>query len=124
MYKSLHPKADGDRLYWKMENGGKGLISLEECERIEKKFRFLSQRTRTINRSGNWSNVITTQSLQQHKENYAQKGICSAFMRVTEEVRDNNCWLWMKKGDLKKDSEGLIMVAKDKSLQTGRVKTR
>ena len=46
-------------------------------------------------------------------------------MRVTEEVRDdNNCWLWMKKGDLKKESKGLIMVAKDKSLQTGRVKTR
>ena len=53
MYRSLYPKADGDRFYWKRENGGKGLISLEECERIEKKFRFLSQRTRTINRSGN-----------------------------------------------------------------------
>ena len=47
----------------------------------------------------------------------------SAFMRVTEEVRnDNNTWLWMEKGYLKKESEGLIMIAKDKPLLTGHVK--
>ena len=36
----------------------------------------------------------------------------SAFMRGIEEVRDyNNSWLWMKKGYLKKETEGLIMAA-------------
>ena len=36
MCRSLHPTADVDRLYWKRKNGGKGLISLEECVVIEK----------------------------------------------------------------------------------------
>ena len=35
MYRSLHPRADVDRLYWKRKNGGKGFISVEECVRIE-----------------------------------------------------------------------------------------
>ena len=60
-----------------------------------------------------------TQLLQQLKENYAQKRMRSAFMRGTEEVRDNNnSWLWMKKGYLKKETEGLIMAAQDQSFQT------
>ena len=42
---------------------------------------------------------VKTQLLQQHKENLARKRMHSAFMRGTEEVRDNNnSWLWMKKG--------------------------
>ena len=31
MYRSLHPRADVDRLYWMRKNGEKGLISVEEC---------------------------------------------------------------------------------------------
>ena len=31
MNKGLHPKADVDRLYVSRENGGRGLMSVEEC---------------------------------------------------------------------------------------------
>ena len=59
------------------------------------------------------------QLLQQHKENYAQKRMHSAFMRGTEEVRnDNNSWLWMKKGYIKKKTEGRIQAAQNQSVQT------
>ena len=48
MYRSLHPRANVDRLYWKRKNGGKGLTSVEECVRIEKtSLGFLPERTRT-----------------------------------------------------------------------------
>ena len=41
----------------------------------------------------------------------------STFMRGTEEARDaNNSWLWMEKGYLKKETEGLAMTAQDQSL--------
>ena len=36
MYRSFHPRADVERLYWKRENGGKRLTSVEKCVRIEK----------------------------------------------------------------------------------------
>ena len=66
---------------------------------------------------------VKMQLLQQHKENHARKRMHSAFMRGTEEVRDNNnSWLWMKKGYLKKEIEGLIMAEQDQSLRTRWVK--
>ena len=54
---------------------------------------------------------VKTQLLQQRKEKYAKKRMHSAFMGGTEEVTDdNNSWLWMKKGYLKKVTKGLKMA--------------
>ena len=35
MYGVLHPKSDIDRLYLKRKHGGRGLISIEMCLRLE-----------------------------------------------------------------------------------------
>ena len=62
---------------------------------------------------------VKTQLLQQGKENYAQKRMHYAFLRGTTEVRDdNNSWSWMKKGYMKKETEGLTMAAWHQSLRT------
>ena len=54
--------------------------------------------------------------MDQRKENYAQKRIYSAFMRGTEEVRDDtNNWFWMKEQEL-------FMAEQDQLLQTRWVK--
>ena len=46
---------------------------------------------------------VLKRSYFNNKKNYAQKRMHSAFMRDTEEGRDdNNSWLWMGKGYLKK----------------------
>ena len=36
MYGVLHPKSDIDRLYLKRKHGGRGLISIEMCVRLER----------------------------------------------------------------------------------------
>ena len=36
MYGVLHPKSDIDRLYLKRKHGGRGLISIEMCVRLDK----------------------------------------------------------------------------------------
>ena len=43
-------------------------------------------------------------------------------MRGIEVRDDNNNWLWMKKGYLKKETIGLVMAARDQSLETRQVK--
>ena len=35
MYGAFHPKSDIDRLYLKRKHGGRGLISIEMCLRLE-----------------------------------------------------------------------------------------
>ena len=55
---------------------------------------------------------VKTQLLQQSKENCGQKRMHSAFMKGTEEVRDDsNHWL-MKKGYLKKERSRLHRIEK------------
>ena len=52
----------------------------------------------------------------------SEKNALSIYER-SEEVRDDkNSWLWMKKGYLKKETEGLIMTAQVQSLQKTWVK--
>ena len=40
MYGELHPKSDIDRLYVKRKEGGRGLISVEQCIREENSLAF------------------------------------------------------------------------------------
>ena len=55
---------------------------------------------------------VKTQLLQQSKENCGQKRMHSAFMKGTEEVRDDsNHWL-MKNGYLKKERSRLHRIEK------------
>ena len=35
VYRCMHPQADVDRLYWRRKEGGRGLISIEDCMTIE-----------------------------------------------------------------------------------------
>ena len=51
MHRSLHPRRDVDRLYWKRKNNGQGLTSVEECVKIS--LVFLPGRTKTTSRSSN-----------------------------------------------------------------------
>ena len=34
-FRALHPQADVDRLYMKTSEGGRGMISIEECVNVE-----------------------------------------------------------------------------------------
>ena len=53
------------------------------------------------------------------EERYYSKSLHSAFLRETEEVRDkDNSWLLVKKGYLKKETEGLIMAVQDQAIRT------
>ena len=35
IYKTSHPRADVDRLYFKIREGGRGLISVQNCVEVE-----------------------------------------------------------------------------------------
>ena len=53
------------------------------------------------------------------EERYYSKPLHSAFLRETQEVRDEaNSWLWVQKGYLKKETEELIMAAQDQAIRT------
>ena len=46
------------------------------------------------------------------------------LLRQTEEIRDDATWDWLRKGDLKKETEGMITAAQDQALRTNAIKAK
>ena len=45
-------------------------------------------------------------------------------MRQTKEVRSDQCWAWLQSGDLKRETESLIVAAQNQSIRTNLVKAK
>ena len=45
-------------------------------------------------------------------------------MRQTKEVRSDQCWAWFQNGDLKRETESLIVAAQNHSIRTNLVKAK
>ena len=55
-------------------------------------------------------------------EKYKSKELHGKFVRDTEDERHEMTWDWLKKGIIKKETEGLIMAAQDQALRTNAMK--
>ena len=45
-------------------------------------------------------------------------------MRHTKEVRSDQCWSWLQNGDLKGETESLIVAARNQSIKTNLVNAK
>ena len=45
-------------------------------------------------------------------------------MRQTREVRSYQCWAWFQNGDLKRETESIIVAAQNQSIRTNLVKAK
>ena len=120
MHRSMYPQSDVDRLYWKRAEGGRGLKSVEEVVELEKASigYYLGQTEETllkeVVRDGLFTESVEPKRkkreiMKRRKANFDEKKLHSVFFKETKEVRDDkDSWLWLQKGVLKKETEGLI----------------
>ena len=45
-------------------------------------------------------------------------------MRQTKETRSDQCWAWLQNGDLKRETERLIVVAQNQNIRTNLLKAK
>ena len=45
-------------------------------------------------------------------------------MRQNKKVRSDQCWAWLENGDLKRETESLIVAAQNQSIRTNLVKAK
>ena len=131
IYRALHPQSDVDRLYYKRSDGGKGMISVEDCVAVE-----ISSLGRYIEESrGSTLIAVKREQVlkdkrggtvkeairQERKQHHLSKPLHGQFEKNTQ-GKDKKSWDWLKKGNLKKETEGLLMAAQDQALRTNNVK--
>ena len=66
----------------------------------------------------------TNQRREERTRDWQEKTLHGRFLRCTEEVASSKTWEWLRRGELKKETEGLITAAQDQSLRTSVTKAR
>ena len=46
------------------------------------------------------------------------------YLRQTKEVKSNDKWVWLQRGELKRETESLILAAQDQCVKTNLIKTK
>ena len=134
IYGALHTKSDVDRLYILRKEGGRGLISIEDC--VELAIRGLEvsvhgseERLMQAARgdkidSLEAASVLKISKKEKRLEDWEEKVLHGQYLMKTTKVRSDQCWAWLQNGDLKREAESLIVAAQNQSIRTNLVKAR
>ena len=113
IYGALYPNSDVGILYVPRKEGGRGLISTEDCVELvirglevivnasEEK---LIQAARGDKIDGlEAASVLKRSKKEKRLEDWEEKVMHGQYLRQTKEVRSDQCWAWLQNGDLKRD---------------------
>ena len=109
MHKALHPRDDTDRLYVSRKEGGRGLASIEDTvdasiqrleDYIEKHERGLITTMRR-----DTDNTIDERMTTTRKQKWEEKQLYGCFKRLINNISHQKTWTWLRKGNLKRETE-------------------
>ena len=115
----------------KRAEGGRGIVSVEDCVEIETN----SQLKYIIESEEKWLKAVKDEGIlgegtskeeiaDKRRNQYKEKPLHGQYVRSTEEIRDYKSWNWLKRGTLKKETEGTLMAAQNQALRTNAIKSR
>ena len=128
MHKALHPRDDVDRLYVSRKEGKSGLASIEDTvdasiqwlkEYIEKHERGLITAIRN-----DIDNTIDERMTLTRKPKLEGKQIYGRLKRLINNISHQKTWTWLRKGNLKREIESLLLAAQDNAIRTNHIKAR
>ena len=53
-----------------------------------------------------------------------RKQLCGRFKRLINNISHEKTWTWLKKGNLKRETESLLIAAQNNAIRTNHVKAR
>ena len=132
---AFHPRASVDRLYLRRREGGRGLLSVEECVQAEMKglWEYVSESTepmlQEVNKEdmfvrGERKDAYQKKLREQRMHGFENKSLHGKFRSSTKEVADERSWEWLKAGYVKKGTEAIITAAQDQALRTNWIKAK
>ena len=134
MHGGFHPRDSVARLYVKRNEGGRGLISAEDCITqahltLQNYIHSSQEKLITAVRGDKPDDLEIPKNFKTRKKNdnlkqWKDKPLHGQFARQNEDQVNTKTWLWLKKGKLKKETESLITAAQDQAIRTNYIKTR
>ena len=131
---ALHPRSNVSCLYLPRREGGHGLISVEDAINIEERninVYVCQSQERLMIAAWKRKNVNEIETPKEYKEkmkrkrteDWSGKQLHGQFKRETDDLSGVS-WEWIRTGELKKETEGLIFAAQDQAQRTNAVKAR
>ena len=59
------------------------------------------------------ASVLKRSKKEKRLEDWEEKVLHGQYLRQTKEVRSDQCWAWLQNGDLKRETESLIVAAQN-----------
>ena len=129
MHKALHPRDDVDRLYVSRKEGGRGLASIEDTvdasiqQQLEDYIEKHEGGLITIIRNDT-DNTIDERMTTTRKQKWEGKQLYGRFKRLINNISHQKIWTWLRKGNLKKETESLLIAALENAKRTTHIKAR
>ena len=135
MHNALHPKSNVRKvtLYLPRKDGGRGLLGVEDTVHIataslQRYVRKSTERLLSSLATIEGDEVIEPdinlkqQKRMERKESWKEKALHGQFLRQTDEIAGDARWLWLKHGNLKRETESLILAAQEQAIRTNAIK--
>ena len=70
------------------------------------------------------ASVLKRSKKDKRLEDWQEKDLHDQYLRQTKQIRSDQCWVWLQNGDLKRETESLIVEAQNQSLKTNLIKAK
>ena len=123
----FHQKGDVDCLYLMRKDGGRGMISVEDCVRMEEKNLARYKMRGKERLFGVFSEGMEVEEcgkeykkrvMVETKEKLKEKQVHGKILNDIEEVGTKDTWQWLQGGYITKSMEGFIVAAQEQALRT------
>ena len=131
----LHPRSSVARLYMKRKEGGRGLISVEDCIVSERRglHDYLKESKEDMLIGALKENVIeegeTKEEFEKRKRDERKKiwhegKLQGQFVQKSKNIAHEFSGKWIRNGFLKKETEGMLFAAQEQALRTNAIKAK
>ena len=119
---------DVDRLYVPRKRGGKGLVSIQDSvdasiQRLKDYMNKRGGRLVKITRN-NTENTSINKTKIIRKQIWEEKQLYGHFKRLTSKISHEKTWTFLRKGNLKRETESLLITAQNNVIRINYVKAR
>ena len=70
------------------------------------------------------ASVLKKAKKENRLQDWEEKALHGQYLRQTKEVRSEQSWAWLQNGDLKRETESLLVVAQNQSIRSNLVKAK